>query len=99
MTKEEQKQIATTILSQLGGNKFKVMTGAKNFSYNDNGDLTFRFPRQKGLMYCRVSLNSMDLYDMEFMNNKGAVKVEYNGIYNDQLQELFTQATGLYTSL
>jgi hypothetical protein len=26
-------------------------------------------------------------------------KKEYKGVYNDQLQELFTQATGLYTSL
>jgi len=31
MTKEEQKQIAKTILEQLGGGKFIAMTGAKNF--------------------------------------------------------------------
>lgn len=41
----------------------------------------------------------MDSYDMEFMNNKGIVKKNYDGIYSDQLQELFTDATGLYTHL
>ena len=29
-------RVAETILSQLGGNRFRVMTGAKNFAATDN---------------------------------------------------------------
>ena len=35
--------VANTILQQLGGNKFRVMTGAKNF-VGSNDALTFRLP-------------------------------------------------------
>lgn len=40
------KEIATTILKQLGGNRFLAMTGAKHLAYGDN-DLRFRLPKAK----------------------------------------------------
>jgi hypothetical protein len=106
MTTTERQTIANTILSQLGGNRFKVMTGAKNFSFDANGNLAFRFPQHNKVNYCKVSLNPMDLYDVEFgmiRNKKGVPtynkKVNKTNIYNESLQEVFTAQTGLYTTL
>jgi len=99
---------AEVILQQLGGNKFRAMTGAKNFTKNDKEQsISFKIPKAKdGINLVTIKLNSRDTYDMEFYsvrNYKGKysikIKAEYNGVYNDQLQELFTKATGLYTSL
>jgi hypothetical protein len=96
------QEIATTILKQLGGNKFKVMTGAKNFAYGDS-NLTFKIGRNSGKCnHVRVTLNSMDTYKMEFISVRGTtIKTvkEFNNVYCDQLQEIFTEVTGMYTSL
>ena len=95
--------VAKTILSQLGGNKFAVMTGAKNFV--DCGDaLSMRIGRNKtSSNYLKVTLNSMDLYDMKFsrVSPKGGERsiTEYNNIINDQLVKVFEKHTGMYTKL
>ena len=95
--------VAKTILSQLGGNKFAVMTGAKNFV--DCGDaLSMRIGRNKtSSNYLKVTLNSMDLYDMKFsrVSPKGGERsiTEYNNIFNDKLVEVFEKHTGMYTKL
>ena len=95
--------VAKTILSQLGGNKFAAMTGAKNFV--DCGDaLSMRIGRNKtSSNYLKVTLNSMDLYDMKFsrVSPKGGERsiTEYNNIFNDQLVEVFEKHTGMYTKL
>ena len=103
--------IAQTILQQLGGNKFVAMTGAKNFGYESNMDngnvsLSFKFPNKSGANVCRITLNSLDLYDMQFIRirkkqgiDQFKTTAEHNGIYADQLQSIFTKETGLYTSL
>ena len=95
-------QVAQEILNQLGGNKFIAMTGSKNFG-SDKNTLSMKLTRNaSSANYLRITLNSMDTYDMEFISVRGAsrkVKKTYNGIYGDQLQSLFTEATGLYTSL
>ena len=109
-------QIANTILAQLGGRRFTVMTGAKNFIAIDNG-LRFKLGKNASKAnMVEIKLNGLDLYDMRFYrytpaklvvnHNKGTadwhdekiadVKT-YNDIYCDQLQELFTETTGLYT--
>ena len=95
--------VAKTILEQLGGNKFRVMTGAKAFLGFSNG-LQMKIGRNSSNSnYLKITLNSMDTYDMEFakltrMGEKKSV-TEYNNIYNDMLQEQFTAHTGMYTSL
>ncbi len=94
--------VAKEILAQLGGNKFVAMTGAKNLV--DGGKfLAFKLPRAKdGINYVKITLTSMDLYDIEFgkirANQYNVVK-KVDGIYNDQLQNIFTKVTGLYTRL
>jgi len=95
--------IAKTILEQLGGNKFVEMTGAKNFV--DCGDaLSMRIGRNKtSSNYLKITLNSMDTYDMKFsrVSPKGGERsvIEYNGVFNDMLTDQFTSHTGMYTKL
>ena len=82
------------------------MTGAREFV--DGGKfLRFKLPKAKdGINFVEITLNSMDTYDIEFGRiRKVGVEFTYkvvktvDGIYNDQLQEIFTQYTGLYTKL
>ena len=110
-TTNDAQIISQTIIKQLGGNKFKAMTGAKNFGYvtnqdNNNVSLSFSFPNKSGANCCRITLNSLDLYDMQFMRIRKKQGIpqfnttaEHNGIYADQLQSIFTKETGLYTHL
>ena len=95
---------AGVVLQQLGGNKFIAMTGAKDFSRNDDKQqIGFKIGRNaRNVNYVRITLNSMDTYDMEFLNVsvKGSkVKSKVDGVYNDHLQEIFTANTGMHTSL
>ena len=98
--------VAKTILRQLGGNKFRAMTGAKNFVGTDNS-LSFRLPGgggfcKNGINSVRITLNSMDLYDVVYMRIWGSkVKTveEVSGLYFDSLTDSFERVTGLATSL
>jgi len=96
--------IGQTILQQLGGNKFIVMTGAKHFGYSDKDKtLSFKIGRNASKAnYVRIKLTSMDLYDMTFIRIHGANYDElktYEGLYADMLQSAFTEYTGMYTRL
>lgn len=106
-TSQTARETAGTIIQQLGGNRFIAMTGAKNFvcGTNDNGNdfAAFKVGRNAGkVSYVRIVLNSMDLYDMEFLNIRNfecKTIAKCEGLYNDMLQDTFTQVTGMYTSL
>lgn len=97
-------QVAQTILQQLGGNRFCVMTGAKNFVGGEN-TLQFKLPARfakQGINVVKVTLNALDLYDVEFgklwgVNYKVIETVE--GLYFDMLQKTFKDITGLDTHL
>lgn len=93
---------AGLVLKQLGGNRFMAMTGAKNFVKDDEkSTISFKIGRNSlNCNYVRITLNVWDTYDMEFLSIRGAkltIKSTANGIYNDQLQEVFTDRTGLAT--
>ncbi len=105
---------AQTILQQLGVNKFVVMTGSKNFLYAERSEtvnnewLRMDLTRNKaGVNRLKITLDANDTYTMHFYKQviKNYVDVvitkeqTFEGIYCDQLQEIFTQVTGLYTSL
>jgi hypothetical protein len=98
--------IAKEILRQLGGNKFIVMTGAKNFLGGSNY-LSFRLPggggfTKNGINAVKIILTPADLYDIEYLKIRaGTAKVvsKSEGIYNDQLRANFEENTGLRTSL
>lgn len=110
LTKHVEKlQIAQTILDQLGGNKFLVMTGAKNLQAVESGfsfTLPSKFATNKA-NFVKIELTVMDDYVVSFYHNKCrsrfSVECElisrHDGIYCDTLQSLFTRETGLHTHL
>jgi hypothetical protein len=92
---------ATTILEQLGGNKFIAMTGAKMFVDVGNG-IVFKLPKFEGVKInsVKIVLNSRDAYDVEFGNVRGTnykVLSKSADVYADNLQMVFSNATGLLT--
>ncbi len=92
---------AANILAQLGGNKFLTMTGAKIVSYAAIS-LLLQLPRNpKGIKWVRVILDEDDTYIMDFAKlvNRMPKSSRIAGVYVEQLQEVFTANTGLYTSL
>lgn len=98
--------VAETILNQLGGNKFIVMTGSKNFLNIGNG-LRMKLSRNKSkAQYLKIELTGSDLYNMTFFSAKTTdsdivltTKEKIEGVYFDQMNRIFEQVTGLYTSL
>ena len=96
--------VLVAIMEQFGGRRFMAMTGAKNFVAHEDG-VSFKLPSggaTKGINYVRVKLNAMDTYDMEFSRVRGLKVTQIateSGVYNDQLQAVFTRVTGLQTSL
>jgi hypothetical protein len=98
------KDIADTILAQLGGGRFTAMTGAKNYSYG-NRYLQFQLPRLcNGVNYVKVALEINDTYTVTF-GKYSARTLEFKIIdsremvYADNLRAIFTERTGLATSL
>ena len=107
-------RIAETILEQLGGNKFVVMTGAKNF-ISDGNTLRMTLPKnmsKANRLY--ITLDADDTYTMRFfkftagrLNKKTFEFTEdkvkeirtVNGVYCDMLQDICTETTGMYTHL
>ena len=97
--------IASITLQQLGGNRFAAMTGAKNFSGHDN-TLEFKLPRgfaKNKANHVAITLDPSDTYTMSFYRytpRAGYVELSIiDGLYFDQLCDVFTAETGLYTSL
>ena len=95
--------VAKTILEQLGGNKFCMMTGAKNLAGDENS-MSMRIGRNSSNSnYLKITLNSMDLYDMKFakltrMGELKSVKEEDKG-EKEAMVEVFEKHTGMYTKL
>jgi len=96
------KEKSTEILRQLGGNRFLAMTGSYNFIYDDNS-LIMKLRRNKAkAQYLKITLNALDTYDLSFSKickNELNIVKEIKGIYNDMLQKIFTEVTGLYINL
>ena len=102
--------VAKTILEQLGGNRFRAMTGAKNFLGADYS-LTFSLPggggfTKGGINKVVIELTPMDVYTVTFYRmrrSKGTllakVVSKFEDVYCDGLRSLFERETGLATSL
>ena len=97
-------QVAETILEQLGGNRFVVMTGARSF-LADGNVLRFRLPSNfaiHGINAVSVTLNGADTYDLVFSKVRGSSVTEVAAvthIYVDQLRNVFRSETGLDATL
>ena len=98
--------VANTILAQLGGGRFTVMTGAKNYLGSANS-LSFRLPGsggfcKDGINAVRIVLEASDTYTVTFSRVHGSKVTEVatvDGVYEDTLRTVFTEHTGLATSL
>lgn len=100
---ETRKQIASTILQQLGGYRFIAMTGAKNLVCLENGGLGMRLPIGNWHA-CRITLNANDAYDLiferlNFQRHVVSKTQAITNVYVDQLREVFERETGLRISL
>ncbi len=97
-------QIAATVLQQLGGRRFLMMTGTKPKYYDDKkSSVTFELKRNKSkAKYMTITLNGMDTYDIKFFkvskDFEHIVLVEKNDYYNDMLVPMFEEVTGFYTT-
>ena len=91
------------ILQQLGGNRFVAMTGAKNLGTSTKKDLSFSIGRNaKKVTHVKITLTSADLYDVKFINARGAkIKVlkKVKGVYGDMLPKIFKKYTGMNVRL
>lgn len=107
---KRQNEVATIIINQLGGRKFTAMTGAKDFSSLSDLGVQFKIGRnEKKVNTVTISLDeATDTYSMKFEKitlNRKTFDVKRklisscDLIYADMLQDVFTEETGMYTSL
>lgn len=107
MIKTQSQGIAQTVAAQLGGtNRLAIMTGAKNFLAHEAG-LSFQLPRKAhwakdGINYIKVTLNALDLYNVEFGKIRGydyrVIDTDEN-VYAEDLKRFISDRTGLALSL
>ncbi|MFI9507220.1 hypothetical protein [Nocardia sp. NPDC052566] len=103
-TTEERQAAARTILEQLAGSQRRLiaMVGARDFLVLENG-VAFRIMANAAkARNVRITLSGDDTYCMEFGNIRGLefkVRRSFEGLYFDQLREIFEQTTELYLSL
>ena len=98
-------RVASVILQQLGGKRFTGMTGAKNL-VADETSLRFALPRNpKKVTHVQIDLTPSDTYRMIFWNcglGKNFhmdIVSQVEDVYAEDLQNIFTESTGLYTRL
>ena len=97
--------VPATIFQQLGAGRFVAMTGARNFLGSAEA-LSFRLPGQgfckNGINGVRVRLTASDDYEITATKIRAGQLVtieQRDGVYHDQLRDVFEDMTGLRTSL
>ena len=94
--------VTETIISQLGGNRFQAMTGTKQFMQIENGVQANFGKSNQGINSVLITLNDNDTYDLKFWRLTSRSMKEIVGvgdIHASELQGVFTNITGLDTSL
>lgn len=96
---------ATTILQQLGGNRFLAMTGARQLLNTGDG-LQFSLPRGavNKANKVRITLTQRDDYRVEFLRYSPrtlecTTLSQDDGVYAENLRQVFTSRTGLDCTL
>jgi hypothetical protein len=99
---KENNEIAKVIFSQLGGHKFAYMVGARLLATIDKG-LQFHLSKNVNNYKCvTIRVNDEDLYDINFIKwdrNYNSTHNEVKGVQAENLQRVFTEHTGLKTTL
>ena len=78
-----------------------LLIGAHSFVKNeDKQEVSFMFDadNEKVFFCCKIALNC-DLYRMTLLSENSDDDVSFNGLYSEQLKELFENTTGLFLSL
>ncbi len=98
--------IPQTILSQLGGGGFALLTGSKNFTTShEERALTFQpGANPKSVTHIEIILEPSDTYRMRFsrLNSRTcelATLAEHTEVYAEDLLDIFEQETGLFATL
>lgn len=96
-------KIAETIINQLGGKQFLMMTGSKNLVVSNNY-LRMNLTKNKiAAKWLKITLNTNDLYEMHFFNADKKcniiTKSKFDNVYAEDLRKIFTEETGLLTYL
>lgn len=113
-SEEQIKEIMMNLYQQLGGHKFVAMTGSKfmGYSENEHGNLEQLIKLSKNVssanrLYITYK-EGEDLYSMRFVRQFVSKKVlsckeievcKREDVSFDELQNTFTEVTGLYTKL
>lgn len=100
-TRKTANNVASEIVDQLGGaRKLQVFIGLKGLKSLPNGvELHFNlFPHAGAVNVVRITLNGLDLYDLEFIRVRGAkmkVVSTAENVYSSELRRVFEAKTGL----
>jgi len=112
MSDATQMKPADVTLQQLGGSRrLKLMVNGRDFfSENDGQTLYFKFSSCRKASVVKITLNALDLYDIEFIKpgrlNKKTWEMspnkttgEFANVYAEDLKRIFEEFTGLYLSI
>ena len=105
--------VANTILRQLGGSKFLVMTGSKpvadgntlrihlmrNMSKANRLYITLEADDTYTMRFFRYIAGRLDKKTLEWREEKITEIKTVSGVYCDMLQKVFTEVTGMDTRL
>ena len=90
-------------LQQFGGNRAMCMIGGQYLVHEGDNKLSFRFKMSRFANHLVIEyLPGIDLYKLQFGKvGRSEYKIieVFEGIYCDQLKEIFERKTGLYLSI
>lgn len=92
--------VANTILEQLGGRTFVMLTGAKNLTGSDD-TISMKLGSGAKGTHMRITLDPSDTYTLTLLKVRaGTVKevAKVEMVYCDMLKDVFETMTGLYVS-
>lgn len=108
-------RVAETILEQLGGHRFTVMTGSSHY-VSDGDSLRMRLARNSSganrlvityhpgpdlysMHFFKETQDHLNMKTMTWTQGKTTLIDECDGLQWEDLQPYFTRVTGLYTHL
>ena len=104
-TKKDTDQTVAKIIYRQIGQRGMTMIGARSHVSTHNS-LRFRIGRNsKKVNYIQITLNELDLYDIEFSQVRVTPIPEYKtkatilNVYADMLRNVIEENTGMYLSL
>lgn len=97
MATTKNMQVAETILTQLGGRRFQMMTGARDMTVTERG-FCCHLPIGKARILT-VDLNDFDTYDVSVFRANGRMIGTLINVYADRLRAVVEDMTGLALAL